>query len=70
MISDHVKFVETILTDDCVTATDQTEETQVTYSDEEVDHEEYVECQVNLLGLVICPWNTGLYSVTRLEQSC
>ena len=63
MISDHVKFVETVLTDDCVT--DQTEETQDTYSDEEVDHEEYVECQVNLLGLVVCPWDAGLYCVTR-----
>ena len=41
-----------------------------TYSDEEIDHEENVECQVNLLGLVVSPWDAGLYCVTRFEEFC
>ena len=37
----------------------------VTDPDEEVDHEEYIEGQVNLLGGVVGPGNTGLHCVTK-----
>jgi hypothetical protein len=36
-----------------------------TYSDEEVDHEEYIEGEVYLLGCVLCPRNALLHSLTK-----
>ena len=32
--------------------------------DEEVDHEEYIECKIYLLRGILGPWYTGLYSIT------
>ena len=32
---------------------------------EKVDHEENIECQINLLRCVLSPWDTGLDSVTE-----
>ena len=37
----------------------------VTDPDEEVDHEEYVECQINLLCCVLSPGDTGLHCITK-----
>ena len=39
------------------------------HPDEEVDHEEDVECQVYLLGCVLQPRYTGLHAVTELIVS-
>ena len=38
-----------------------------THSDEEVDHEEDVECEVNLLGSVLLPWDALLNAQTVYE---
>ena len=37
----------------------------VTDPDEEVDHEEYVECKINLLCCVLSPGDTGLHCITK-----
>ena len=40
-----------------------------TYSDEKVDHEEDVECQIYLLRGVLSPGHAGLNSVTKGENN-
>ena len=37
--------------------------------DEEVDHEEYVECKINLLCCVLSPGDAGLHCITKWFSS-
>ena len=39
----------------------------IPHPDEEVDHEENIECQVDLLGCVLRPGNAGLHCVTKIN---
>ena len=39
----------------------------ISHPDEEVDHEEYIEGQVNLLSGVLRPGNAGLHCVTKIN---
>ena len=43
-------------------------ETVGAHSDEEVDHEEDVECEIELLSCILGPGYTGLHSVTTSGQ--
>ena len=40
-------------------------DTVETHSDEEVDHEEDIECEVNLLCCILSPGDTSLHGVTE-----
>ena len=41
----------------------------VSHPDEEVDHEENIECQVDLLGCVLRPGDAGLNCVAKIKQN-
>ena len=38
------------------------------HPNEKVDHEEDIECQVDLLCSIICPGNASLHSITNIKD--